>query len=409
LSVQLSNPEIEREVLLSIVLYAEDYRKYINVLDENDFTVDIHKKIVNVLKKFEDEKKAVDVAIIATEIPTIIDFINNSPPPSLAAFDDYVHELKQLKIKRDLYRLGHNIQKAINKNLKNETVITAIRRFLDSFSVTTDAEHIKDVVIKAIQMIEDNYRNKDKRIHLEDLNKLNDMVNYPEMTVIGARPGTGKTAFGLKIAYEVAKYGRNVYFVTREMTNEQVVIRLLSKIGRVDGDKIRKGTLENTDWRHLTEALAIINKLNIYFDNHTAYIEDLHLKLANQKVDFLVIDYLQLLRTREKAENRVQEISKITAAIKTMNLDLKIPIIVLSQLNREGEKEPTLKTLREGGTIEQDFDNVVFLHTTEEEMQKEIRKVKLIIAKQRNGPPGKYNIWFQPKYMEFYEEEKFRS
>jgi replicative DNA helicase len=230
------------------------------------------------------------------------------------------------------------------------------------------------------------------------------------MTVIGARPGTGKTAFALKMAYDLAKEDKTVYFVSREMTGEQITKRLLSKVSRVDFSKFVNATLEEDDWKEVANALTEIAKLNILVDDKASYIEDIYLKIASQNIDYLIIDYLQLMQTHERAQTRDREIGIITRTLKIMNLDLNIPIVVLSQLNREGAKEPTLATLRESGNIEQDFDNVIFLHDKNKDKEDEeteeatnFKKLKLIIAKQRNGRTGKYDIYFEPSLMEFYD------
>jgi replicative DNA helicase len=251
--------------------------------------------------------------------------------------------------------------------------------------------------------IEKIHFNKEKKITLS-MSGISDMAEPGEMTVIGARPGTGKTAFALKIAYDLARQNKNIYFVSREMTDIQITKRFLSKVGRVSNGKIKNSTLEQGDWDALVKAMAEISRLPIKLDCKTSYIEDIYLKVASQKdVDCLIIDYLQLLQTREKAQSRDREIGIITRTLKVMNLDLNIPIFVLSQLNREGTKEPTLANLRESGNIEQDFDNVVFLHNKDEE-HNGVRSLKLIVAKHRNGNLGKYDIFFEPDYMEFYDE-----
>ncbi|KHO63381.1 Replicative DNA helicase [Thermoanaerobacter sp. YS13] len=401
-----NNPNVEREVLISIILYPEDYTHYIRFLAEEDFTLSLHKKILRAIKEIIDEGKSVDILLIADKVPEIEEFINNAPPPNLANIDEYINELKQKKIQRDLNKLSDNIKASLSKGVKNEKIIAAINQYLKSFDLTTDAEFLKNVLLRTLSEIEEIQKNKEKRIKL-DIRQLDDMVMPGDMTVIGARPGTGKTAFALKIAVDLAKQGKKIYFVSREMTNEQITKRLLAKFSRVDNKKIKIGDLTQDDWDALVNAAITLSKLNILLDCKTAYIEDLYLKLAATKdIDCLIIDYLQLMQTRERAENRNLEIGKMTRILKMMNIDLKIPIFVLSQLNREGEREPTLKNLRESGNIEQDFNNVIFLHTQEEELEKDIRKIKLIIAKHRDGNVGKYDILFEPRYMEFYEIDK---
>lgn len=403
-----ANIDIEREVLLSIILFPDECSIFIKSLETDDFSLEYHKKIFQTIKTLFNEGKKIDVILLSEHIPDIAKFIDNSPVPAAAHIKDYINELKRLKVKRDLEKLSMNVISSLKKGVKVEKVLAGITKYTRNFDIQTDAVHIKDLALKVMKDMEVEQKKIKKRAVLS-LRPIEDILRNGEMTVIGARPGTGKTAFALKMAYDLAKENKTVYFVSREMTGEQITKRLLSKISRIDVEKFIKATLEEDDWREVANALTEIAKLNILIDDKTSYIEDIYLKIASKKVDYLIIDYLQLMQTHERAQTRDREIGIITRTLKVMNLDLNIPIVVLSQLNREGAKEPTLATLRESGNIEQDFDNVIFLHDKNKDKKEEeteetnFRKLKLIIAKQRNGKTGKYDIYFEPSLMEFYD------
>lgn len=403
-----ANIDIEREVLLSIILFPDECSIFIKSLETNDFSLEYHKKIFQAIKTLFNEGKKIDVILLSEHIPDIAKFIDNSPVPAAAHIKDYINELKRLKVKRDLEKLSMNVISSLKKGVKVEKVLADITKYTRNFDIQTDAVHIKDLALKVMKDMEVEQKKIKKRAVLS-LRPIEDILRNGEMTVIGARPGTGKTAFALKMAYDLAKENKTVYFVSREMTGEQITKRLLSKISRIDVEKFIKATLEEDDWREVANALTEIAKLNILIDDKTSYIEDIYLKIASKKVDYLIIDYLQLMQTHERAQTRDREIGIITRTLKVMNLDLNIPIVVLSQLNREGAKEPTLATLRESGNIEQDFDNVIFLHDKNKDKEEEeteetnFKKLKLIIAKQRNGKTGKYDIYFEPSLMEFYD------
>ena len=410
--LSLQNPDLERDILAAFILFPEEYSQYARALSEDDFTAPLHKKIFTAIRKLVDEDKAVDPVLIMQDAPEVVEFIEKVPAPGITDIKDYIEELKRFKIKRQLNKLADSIKKSLAKSIEVERIISEVQKYLQELDVgTDDVEKIKDVITKVMYELE----KKEAKRTTVGIVGINDMYQSGEMTVIGARPGVGKTAFALKIAYNLAKEGKKVYFISREMTNEQLVKRLLAKVSGVSFNKIRNKTLEEEDWSKLTNAMVELSNLEIYMDCKTSYIEDIYLKIATMKdVDCLIIDYLQLLKTREKTQNRDREIGDITRTLKIMNLDLGIPIFVLSQLNREGEKEPTLRTLRESGNIEQDFDNVIFLHWNEKEQEKfeqegghiNMRPVKLIVAKHRNGRIGKYKLFFEPERMEFYEEFK---
>jgi replicative DNA helicase len=248
-------------------------------------------------------------------------------------------------------------------------------------------------------------------------------LNRTDFILIGARPGMGKTSFALNIArYAAIKANKRVAFFSLEMSKEQLVSRLLSTEAMVEGTKLRTGKLNEDEWVRLIEAGDILSKAQIYFDdNPTITVPEIKAKLRRLKdVDLVVIDYLQLMTSATRIDNRVQEISQITRSLKIMAKELNVPVLTLSQLARDSEKRtnhrPVLSDLRDSGSIEQDADVVLFLYrddyyqdseTPDENSDK--NQCECIVAKNRHGETKTIPLHWQGEYMRFTAQEVIRS
>lgn len=263
------------------------------------------------------------------------------------------------------------------------------------------------------------------------LNNLTGGFQDSDLIIIAARPGVGKTALGLSLAYNISKYSKiPVGFFSLEMKAEQIVIRLLSMESRIDVRKIRTGRFNKEEEAQLTKAIRVLGGLSIYIDDTPAIsLHELRAKarrmISENGVRIIFVDYLQLMQGPADAESREREISYISRGLKALAKELDIPIIALAQLNRQVEirqtKRPMLSDLRESGAIEQDADIVCFLHRpdlyskkSDEDTTQEPdapRDVELIIAKQRNGPTGSFELLFFPQFTRFEEKttEDFRQ
>ena len=196
-------------------------------------------------------------------------------------------------------------------------------------------------------------------------------LNRSDLVIIGARPAMGKTSFALNIARNVAVYGkRKVVFFSLEMSKEQLAQRVLSTEARVQSTKFRTGNLSPDEWQHIAEASVFLSDVELYFDD-TANITVPEMKARVRQlknVDCVVIDYLQLMKSSKKTDNRVQEVSDITRDLKMMAKDLNIPVVTCAQLARRTEtdkgrsKKPQMSDLRESGSIEQDADIILMLY-----------------------------------------------
>ena len=217
----------------------------------------------------------------------------------------------------------------------------------------------------------------------------------------------GKTAIALNMVTNMAiNSKKTVALFNMEMGAEQLATRMLSSVGQIDGSKLKTGNLEHSDWKRVNEAISRLSNTSIYIDdtagNTVGEIRSKCRKLATSPhgLDIVVIDYLTLIQGSSKNNaNRQQEVADISRALKTMAMELNVPVIALSQLSRGVEqrtdKKPMLSDLRESGAIEQDADIVAFLHCNDEEKEKENSMMEFVIRKHRNGPLADIPLIFQ--------------
>ena len=242
------------------------------------------------------------------------------------------------------------------------------------------------------------------------LDTLTSGLNKSDLILIAARPAMGKTAFALNIAYYVAKHGdKDVCIFSLEMPREQLVSRLLSTEAKVDSNKLRNGRLNGDDWLRLAAGASSLQGLPIYIDDTASItVQQIKAKLRRMKnLGLVVIDYLGLIQTTLKTENRVQIISEITRQLKIMAKEMDVPVILLSQLSRGPEsrtdKRPMLSDLRESGSIEQDADIVMFLYRdayyNKESQQPNV--AECIVAKNRHGETGTVNLIWDGQFTRF--------
>ena len=289
--------------------------------------------------------------------------------------------------------------------------------------VQSQTSTIKELVKKAINTIEDFHQRQGVLTGVgtgfTDLDKMTSGLHGGEMVVIAARPSMGKTSLAMNIAEYVSIEQRlPVGVFSLEMTSESLVLRMLCSRSRVNLRNVREGFLAERDFPKLTGAAGKLASAPLFIDDSSALsILQLRAKARRMSqqygIKLFVIDYLQLLHsTARRAENRQQEIADISSGIKSLAKELNVPVIVLSQLNRELEREknrkPRLSDLRESGAIEQDADVVGLLYTPSSEdeesagaAEQDAMPVNLLIAKQRNGPTGDVNLTFLKSYTRF--------
>ena len=247
-----------------------------------------------------------------------------------------------------------------------------------------------------------------------DLDALTSGFQHAELIVVAARPSMGKTAFCLNIAANAAAEGNGVAIFSLEMSKESLVQRMLTATARVDSHRVRQGTLRDSDFTQLARAAGLLQTYQVWIDDTPSItLLEMRSKARRLKIDndlkLIIVDYLQLMRSPEYSENRVQEISDISRSLKALARELEVPVIALSQLSRAseqrgGERKPILSDLRDSGAIEQDADLVVFIHRPEYYDREDESKrglAEIMLAKNRNGPTGDVQLKFTREYTRF--------
>ncbi len=255
------------------------------------------------------------------------------------------------------------------------------------------------------------------------LDEITTGLNRSDMIIVGARPGMGKTSFALNLARNVAvQQNRPVAFFNLEMSREQLVNRLLSSEARVSSKKLRTGNLTPEEWGRIATASSVLFKAPIYLDDTSSItVPEMKARLRRMKdLGFVCIDYLQLMNSAKRTENRVQEVSEITRSLKVMAKELDVPIMVCAQLSRGTEKQgnhrPALADLRESGSIEQDADQVLFLYREEyyknekeDPTAVEAGTSEVIVAKNRHGELGTVKLAWSGEFTQFSSLEVHRN
>ncbi len=254
-----------------------------------------------------------------------------------------------------------------------------------------------------------------------DIDKLLGGLQRSDMIILAARPSVGKTSLALSFAHNAAKkFRQRVAFFSLEMSNEQVVQRLMSAETGIDSQRLRRGEIAEGEWGKFMKATSDLSEM-LFFIDDTPGISALELRTKARRLhaevglDLVAVDYLQLMRGDYRSENRVQEVSGISRALKALARELEVPVLALSQLSRGVEsrtdKRPILSDLRESGSLEQDADVVMFIYRDELYNENTERKniADIIVAKHRNGPTGTVSLYFQKELAQFREAEMRRT
>lgn len=278
-------------------------------------------------------------------------------------------------------------------------------------------EKVAPLLSKAVERVEFLYNTKGAitgvATGFTDLDSRTAGLQSSDLVIVAARPSMGKTALAVNFVEHVVMSGGGVLLFSMEMPSEQIIMRLLSSLGRIDQTRLRTGELKDDDWTRFTGAVSQLRDKKLYVDD-TAALTPGEVRSRSRRVareagglQMIVVDYLQLMRTAEKAESRAGEISEISRSLKALAKEMQCPVVALSQLNRALEsrpdKRPMMSDLRESGAIEQDADVILFIYRdevyNEETEDKGIAEV--IIGKQRNGPIGKIRLSFLGNLTKF--------
>ena len=404
----MQDEEIEKAMLYYLI-----FENYECELIDADFTTRLNKKIFKAIQNLKQAKEEITMLTVKnklTDEKNILSYLATLSENIYSTTAESVYKkLIELTKKRQMQKLlnesATKIKDAENIDIDIEKVIKELNKIEDR---EIKEESLKEQIIDTLDMIEKNMKNKnDYSLYtgMLDLDQLTCGLHNEELTIIGARPGMGKTTFALQIADYIAKKKIPVMFISLEMSEEQIITKLIAKETRINSTKMRLGTLTDQEAVKVYEAGAELEEKSLYITSNLRTIQQIEVearKMKNKKnIGLIIIDYIQLIKSSQKFNLREQEVADITRTLKLLTLELKIPIIGLCQLNRNATRqEPMLSDLRESGAIEQDADNVIFIYQ-EEETDAAAPVVTIKLAKQRAGSTGKVNMIFRKVYSEF--------
>lgn len=345
--------------------------------------------------------------------------------PSAANIISYADIVRQRSVRRQLIHIGNEISdsgfdtegREVNELL--DVAETKVFKIAEQGAKGQKGfEPIKDLLSKAVDRITELHENQNALTGVSsgfaDLDEMTSGLQPADLIIVAGRPSMGKTSFAMNLAENVGiQSGMPVAVFSMEMPGDSLAMRMMSSLGRIDQHKVRTGQLEDEEWPRMQSSINILAEAKIFIDD-TAALSPIEVRARSRrlmkehgKLGLIVLDYLQLMQSPSSSESRVAEISDISRSLKALAKELDVPVIALSQLNRNLEqrpnKRPVMSDLRESGSIEQDADVIIFIYRDEvyNEDSPDKGSAEIIIGKQRNGPIGKCRLTFLGQYTRF--------
>ncbi len=429
--------ESEQSVLGGLMLNNEKWEDINEIIKYKDFFYESHKIIFIEMEKLLELYKPIDLITLSesleknkklkkiggfdylVEISQIVPNINN--------INHYAKIIKEKSIIRRIINTANEIiYISFNpKNKKSKDIIDIAESKILKISekelnTNTDIKNIKTILKNTKKNIKKLYKNPNNGITgidtgYIDLNKKTFGLQKSDLIIIAGRPSMGKTSFAINICENVSMIQKKpVLIFSLEMSSEQIMIKIISSLSRIEQNKIKTGKLNYNDWNKISNIINILKKKKNIFIDDSCTLNPMEIRSKTRRIykennglSLVMIDYLQLMKSSSYLENRASEIADISRSLKLLAKELKIPIIALSQLNRLSEqrfdKRPLNSDLRESGSIEQDADLIMFIYRDEIYNNNSNNKgiAEIIIGKQRNGPTGTINLVFNGKISRF--------
>lgn len=428
--------EAEQSVLGSLMIDNNKLENIIEKIFSQDFFVHQHRIIFDEMQKLFNLNKPIDLITLSDSLEQkgklktvggfayLAEIAKNTP--SVANINAYADIIKERALIREIIFTANEITDACYdfKNKKSEYLLDFAESSI--FRISEKRIH-KNIGPKSIDQILKKTMLKIKSINLningvtgldtgyKDLNKKTLGLQPSELIIIAARPSMGKTTFAMNLCENIAMLQEKpVLIFSLEMPGEQIMMRILSSLTRIDQIRIRTGKLNEDEWNRIYSTMKIlIEKNNMYIDDSSS-LTPTEIRFRSRKIfrehgglSLIMIDYLQLMKVPILSYNRIMEITEISRSLKALAKELHIPVLALSQLNRSleqrADKRPVNSDLRESGSIEQDADLIMFIYRDELYNENSNTKgiAEIIIGKQRNGPLGTINLTFNGKWSRF--------
>ena len=426
----------EKMILSSLLISSEAIDITLRTVTIETFYFKNHQEIYKAIITMYKNKMPIDIITLSTflqdngllqkigGIKVLIELVNQIP--NLVYLEEYIRLVKDKFLRRSLIKLGY---KAINSGyITNIPLENILNDFENQVFNLTNEIKIQKISSSAELLTNIFLELKEKTLNptlpgllsgFYDLDALTQGFQKSDLIIIAGRPSMGKTAFSLNVAINIIKSSKlPVLFFSLEMSKEQLIYRLLSTETNINQMRLRRGNLYSNDWIKLNQIIKTLSSLPFFIDDtHNLSIHDIRSKIKTilfeqNKIGLIIIDYLQLMQyTKLKTDNRVQELSQITRALKNISREFNVPLIALSQLSRNVEnrvnKRPILSDLRESGSIEQDADLVLMLYrdkyyNANRNFHATDNLAEIIIAKHRNGPTGTVKLNFNEEHTKFF-------
>jgi replicative DNA helicase len=433
------NIEAEQSLLGALMLDPEAIYRVVDFLTPRDFYKKSHRDIYETITELLTRREAIDLLSVSGKLKEknllkevggksyLTSLVNSVPTASHAA--DYANMICKKRVLRDLISFGYEISSsAYDENRDVDILLDEAERKIFSISQGSAKKNffaIKDTLESAFERIEHLSTEEGKArgvaTGFKGLDNILSGLQKSDLVVLAARPSMGKSALASNIARNVAKKNIPVGIFSLEMSVDQIVDRLISDISGINLWKLRTGNLkksgENSDFDRIRDSFEDISKLPIYIDDSISFnvmqMRTMARRLQAEKgLGLIIIDYLQLIRPRQNTDSMVQQMTEISRELKMLAKELNVPVLALSQLSRAVEQRtpqiPRLADLRESGAIEQDADVVLFIYREDYYRQDTGRRniADIIVAKHRNGPIGKAELYFDPERATFRDIDK---
>ena len=425
------NIEAERTVLGAVLVDNSAFNAAAEILTRDDFHREGHRKIFDAMAALSERSAPIDLVTLKDEmnrasalegsggagyLASLIDGL-----PRVSNVEQWAKIIKEKAVLRNLILAAHKIAQSA-QDAEDDVPVILDRAEKAIFEIAE--RRIRQGFVSIREIVKESYRTIDQ-LSLSrdmvtgvptgyvDLDNMTSGLQKGDLIIIAARPSIGKTAFCLNIAQHAAmKAGETVGIFSLEMSKEQLVLRMLCADARIDAHRLRTGNLNEKDWAKLAKAYGDLSAARIFIDD-SGIITPLEIRAkcrrlkAEHNLGLVIVDYLQLISSAGKSENRQVEVSQTTRGLKGLAKELGVPMIVLSQLSRAPEartdKRPMLSDLRESGAIEQDADIVMFIYREEVHKPTDENRgiAEIIVAKQRNGPIDTVRLAFLKEYTRF--------
>jgi len=435
LKVPPNSMQAEQAVLGSLMMDNQTWDNVADLVVENDFYRRNHQLIFRVIEQLAEKQMPFDIVTLSDALRNMgeLDSIGGIPylsmlvedTPTAANIVAYAEIVKDRSVLRQLIHVGTEISDSGFHPDGRDTAELLEHAERQVFKIAEQRQNnqsgfvsIKSLLAQTVEKIEKLYGQEGSitgaSTGFTDFDELTSGLQSSDLVIVAGRPSMGKTTIAMNMAENVAlKSDKPVLVFSMEMPGDALTMRMMSSLGRIDQHKVRTGKLEDDDWPRLTSAISLLANTKLFIDD-TPALSPTELRARARRVarehgqlGLIVVDYLQLMQSPSSGDNRVQQISDISRGLKALAKEMNVPVVALSQLNRNLEqrpnKRPVMSDLRDSGAIEQDADLIVFVYRDEvynpDSPDKGI--AEMIIGKQRNGPLGTVRLTFLGQYTRF--------